>query len=73
MPVEARIDSIDTAGKVTVGFTREVNFLTELKDQVSNVTAVNQRRLEDGLKPVESPLEVLVVPTEDRDEEDVTA
>ena len=53
-------------------FTESVKFLTELKDQVSNLAAVNQRLLEDGLEPEESPLEVLVVSAEYQDEADVT-
>ena len=55
-----------------VRFTQPVDFLNELKDKVGNLTAVNIRRLEDGIDPIESPLEVVVVRAEEQDEEDVT-
>ena len=55
-----------------VRFTQSVDFLADLKEQVSNLAAVNLRRLEDGLEPVEAPLEVLVVSAEDPDEVELT-
>ena len=55
-----------------VRFTQPVDFLNELKDKVGNLTAVNIRRLEDGIDPIESPLEVVVVRAEEQDEDIVT-
>lgn len=72
-PVEVRIESIDTAGKMIVGFTQDVDFLTDLRNKHNSVRAVNLKRLDDGLKPLEGPLEILVVSTEDRDEEDASS
>lgn len=52
---------MDTSGNLIVRFTEPISIPDDFADQVNNQTAFNREQLEQGLKPIEVMLDVLVV------------
>ena len=70
MPPEARVGTFDNNGGVSMGFTQSLNIPEGTTDEIKKQKEVNRRRLEAGLPPEKSKVEVFAVKAEGAEPDD---